>query len=72
MYCVVVQNQYFVVTNCIKCETLAEVQNVLEELEPDMDCEYLISGEATICTFGNSTYSFYKLETADQYIGDFV
>lgn len=72
MYCITVQNQYSVVTNCIQCNTMKEVQDVLDELEPDMDSEYLISGEASLLTFGDYTYSFRKLETANQYIGDLV
>jgi hypothetical protein len=71
MYAVVVQNENLVVEKVIRCGTMIEVQTVLETLEPDMDAEYLVSGEASCLTFFNSssgdnkTYSFLKLENAN-------
>jgi len=67
MYCVVVQNDYLVVEKVISCDTMAEVQAVLEALEPDMDSEYLVVGEASNLTYGLKTYSFRKLENAESF-----
>jgi len=64
MYCIVVQNQDCSVSQTIECDSLSQVQEVLEILEPNMDAQYLVSGEATNCTFGLFTYSFRKLEHA--------
>jgi len=68
MYCLTVQNQDNQVVNAIMCDSLLEVQEVLEIIEPYMDAQYLVSGEATVCTFGMFTYSFRKLEYAKDII----
>lgn len=66
MYAVVVQDDLLTVDKVIACDTMADVQDVLEEIQPFMDAKYLIIGQADTVTFGNFTYSFRKLEVASE------
>ena len=66
MFVVVVQDDNLIVDKVIKCDTMVEVQSVLEEIQPLMDAEYLTVGEADSVSFGNFTYSFRKLEVASE------
>lgn len=65
MYVVIVQDLTLNVRRVIQCETMLEVQNVLETIEPDMDSQYLINGDASSVPFGSFVYSFRKLENAN-------
>lgn len=64
MFAVVVQNDNHIVEKVIRCRNLVEVQATLENLQPDMDSEYLMTGDLRNVTFDNKTYSFIRLETA--------
>lgn len=65
MYAVIVQDDLLAIDKVISCDTMAEVQSVLEEIQPLMDAEYLTVGEADSVSFGNFTYSFRKLDNAN-------
>lgn len=64
MYCLIIQDDMLVVDKVISCDTMVEVQETLEEIQPCLDSEYLLSGEVSSVTFGNFTYSFRKLDNA--------
>lgn len=68
MYAVIIQDEHLVVKNIYRCRNMVEVQEVLEELEPSMDSEYLVSGEASTLTFYNKTYSVRKLESVENLV----
>ena len=65
MYCVIIQDDLLNIEQVIQCDTMKEVQDTLEKVQPFMDSEYLIIGEASTVTFGNKTYSFRKLDHAN-------
>jgi hypothetical protein len=65
MYAVIVQDDTLAIEQVIQCDNMKIVQETLETIQPFMDCEYLIVGEASSLTFGNKTYSFLKLENAN-------
>jgi hypothetical protein len=61
MYSIVVQDSSMLVKSVYVRNTLREIEELLDILEPMMDSRYLITGEKNTVTFNDNTYSFHSV-----------
>lgn len=62
MYCVIIRNCHE--TRAIKCDTLLDIQETIEILNPDIDCESLVYDGSEVY-FDGVSYQVTKLENCD-------